>query len=60
MPVISAVRGFMGPTTLEIPNAAMNIGNFQILACLVLACLVGVALVGGMQLVKEKSEKHGN
>lgn len=55
MPVISAVRGFMGPTTLEIPNAAMNIGKFQILAC-----LVGVALVGGMQLVKEKSEKHGN
>lgn len=44
-----------GPTTLEIPKAAMNIDNFQILAC-----LVGVALVVGLQLVKEKSEKHEN
>ena len=40
-----------GPTTLEIPKAAMNIGNFQILAC-----LADVALVAGMQLIKEKSE----
>lgn len=44
-----------GPTTLEIPKAAMNIENFQILAC-----LAGVALVAGMQLIKERSEKHGN
>lgn len=41
-----------GPITPEIPKAAMNIGNFQILACL--------ALVAGMQLIKERSEKHGN
>ena len=40
---------------LEIPKAAMNIENFQILAC-----LAGVALVAGMQLIKERSEKHGN
>ena len=39
-----------GPTTLEIPKAAMDIGNFQILAC-----LAGVALVAGMQLIKERS-----
>lgn len=38
-----------GPITPEIPKAAMNIGNFQILACL-----------AGMQLIKERSEKHGN
>lgn len=44
-----------GPTTLEIPKAAMNIENFQILAC-----LAGVALVAGIQLIKERSEKHGN
>lgn len=44
-----------GPATLEIPKAAMNIGNFQIIAC-----LAGVALVSGMQLVKEKSEKYGS
>lgn len=44
-----------GPTTLEIPKAAMNLGNFQIIPC-----LVGVALVAGMQMIKERSEKHGN
>ncbi len=41
-----------GPTTLEIPKAAMNFGNFQIIPC-----LVGVALVAGMQMIKERSEK---
>ncbi|MDO5426162.1 MAG: DUF368 domain-containing protein [Eubacteriales bacterium] len=44
-----------GPTTLEVPQAALNLGNFQILAC-----LAGAALVAGMQLVKEKGEAHGN
>lgn len=43
-----------GPTTLEIPKAAMNIGNFQILAC-----LAGVALVAGMQLISlQAAERH--
>lgn len=37
-----------GPTTLEVPKAAMNFGNFQILPC-----LIGVALVTGMQMIKE-------
>ena len=44
-----------GPTTLAVPKAAMNFGNFRILPC-----LAGIALVAGMQLVKERSEKHGN
>lgn len=44
-----------GPTTLEIPKAAMNIGNFQIVLC-----LMGAALVAGMQMIKERSEKYGN
>lgn len=44
-----------GPTTLEIPKAAMNLGNFQILPC-----LIGAALVAGMQMIKERSEKDGN
>lgn len=42
-----------GPTTLEIPKAAMNFGNFQIIPC-----LVGVALVAGMQMIKERSEEN--
>lgn len=37
-----------GPTTLEVPKAAMDIGTFQILPC-----VIGVALVVGMQIVKE-------
>jgi putative membrane protein len=44
-----------GPTTLEIPKAAMNFGNFQIIPC-----LVGVALVAGMQMIKERSEENVN
>lgn len=44
-----------GPTTLEIPKAAMNLGNFQIVPC-----LIGLVLVAGMQMIKERSEKHGN
>lgn len=42
-----------GPTTLEIPKAAINFGNFQILPC-----LVGAALVAGMQIIKERSVKR--
>lgn len=37
-----------GPTTLKIPKAAMNLGNFQILPC-----LIGVAFVAGMQMIKD-------
>lgn len=44
-----------GPTTLEVPKAAMNIATFQ-----PLACLVGVAIVLGMQKLKEKGESCGN
>lgn len=39
-----------GPTTLDVPKAAMNLANFQ-----VIPCLIGVALVVGMQLIKEKN-----
>lgn len=37
-----------GPTTLEIPKAAIDFGNFQIVPC-----LIGAALVAGMQAMKE-------
>lgn len=37
-----------GPTTLEIPKAAMDFSNFQ-----PIACIIGVALVLGMQKMKE-------
>lgn len=42
-----------GPATLEVPKAAMNLSNFQ-----VIPCLAGAALVAGMQIVKERSEKN--
>lgn len=47
--VLSMILGMMvgsfyaiiqGPTTLEIPKAAMNLGNFQILPCLIGAALM--------------------
>lgn len=38
-----------GPATLKIPQPAMGIGNFQILAA-----LIGLALVLGMQMMKER------
>lgn len=44
-----------GPTTLEIPKEAMNLGNFQ-----PAACLAGVVLVAAMQMIKERSERNGN
>lgn len=37
-----------GSATLEMPKAAMNLGNFQILPC-----VIGVVLVAGMQMIKE-------
>lgn len=44
-----------GPATLELPKAGMNLENFQ-----EVLCLVDVALVVGMQMIKKRSEKHGN
>lgn len=38
-----------GPTTLSIPQAAMNFGNFNLIAC-----LAGVVLVIGMQVFSQK------
>lgn len=37
-----------GPTTLEVPKAAMNFSSFQ-----PIACIVGLALVLGLQKIKE-------
>lgn len=42
-----------GPATLETPKAALNMGNFQIAAC-----LAGAALVIGMQIASVKSEER--
>ncbi len=42
----------MGPTTLDVPQDAMSLGTFNIIAC-----LVGVALVFALQWVKNKEEK---
>lgn len=44
-----------GPTTLEVPKAAMNFSSFQ-----PIACLIGLGLVLWMQMIKERSEKNGN
>ena len=45
----------MGPTTLEVPQAALNLRSFQIISA-----VVGVSLVLGMQLIKERSVINGN
>lgn len=45
----------MGPTTLEMPQEALGLGNFH-----VAWAAVGVVLVLGMQMIKERSEKSGN
>lgn len=37
-----------GPVTLEMPKAAMDLGNFQILSC-----VIGMAFVAGVQMIKE-------
>lgn len=58
-----------GPVTLEMPKAAMDLGNFQILPC-----VIGMAFVAGVQMIKEipqgdaimtirsneRSEREGN
>lgn len=41
-----------GPTTLELPKAAMNFTSFR-----PVACIAGVVLVLGMQMLKEKSAR---
>ena len=43
-----------GPTTLDVPKAAMNLGNFQIIAC-----AVGVLLVLGMQKMRGIQDESG-
>lgn len=45
----------MGPTTLEVPQGALNLGSFQIVSA-----AIGVALVLGMQMIKERSGINGN
>ena len=45
----------MGPTTLEVPQGALNPGSFQIVSA-----AIGVALVLGMQIIKERSGINGN
>ena len=45
----------MGPTTLEVPQAALNLRSFQIISA-----VVGVSLVLGMQMIKERSVVNGN
>lgn len=45
----------MGPTTLEIPQAPLNIGNFS-----PIPAFVGALLVFGMQKIKERSVRNGN
>ncbi|MGN0252389.1 MAG: DUF368 domain-containing protein [Oliverpabstia sp.] len=45
----------MGPTTLEEPQAALNLGSFRIISA-----VVGVSLVLGMQMIKERSVINGN
>ena len=41
-----------GPTTLDVPKAAMNASNFKLVAC-----IIGLALVLGMQMVKQRNMK---
>lgn len=45
----------MGPTTLEIPQDALSLGNFHIISA-----VMGVALVLGMQIIKERSAVNEN
>ena len=45
----------MGPTTLEVPQGALNLGSFQIVSA-----VIGVALVLGMQIIKERSGINEN
>lgn len=45
----------MGPATLQIPQAPLDIGNFSLVSA-----VIGVVLVFGMQKIKERSVKDGN
>lgn len=45
----------MGPATLRIPQAPLDIGNFSLVSA-----VIGVVLVFGMQKIKERSVKDGN
>lgn len=45
----------MGPTTLEIPQAPLDIGNFSFVPA-----IIGVVLVSGMQKIKDRSAKNEN
>lgn len=45
----------MGPTTLEIPQEALSLGNFHIIWA-----AAGAALVSGMQMIKERNERNGD
>ena len=45
----------MGPTTLKVPQTALNFSNFH-----VLSAIIGAILVLGMQFMKESSEKNGH
>lgn len=45
----------MEPTTLEIPQAPLNVGNF-----FPIPAIIGVVLVFGMKMIKERSERNGN
>lgn len=47
MMVASLYSVVMGPTTLTVPQEALNLSNFSFLAC-----IIGVALVLGMEAVK--------
>ena len=45
----------MGPVTLEIPQAPLDIDNFSLVPA-----ILGVVLVYGMQIIKERSVRNGN
>lgn len=45
----------MGPTTLETPQAALGLENFNIISA-----IVGIVLVLEMQRIKEKSDADGS
>lgn len=50
-----------GPTTLDVPKEAMNLGNFQIIACVAGVLLVlGMQKMRGMQSENEKKRHTRN
>ena len=54
MMIVSFYAIIMGPTTLEIPQDALSLGDFHIISA-----VLGVALVLGMQIIKERSAING-